>query len=57
LGTAIYVGQLRGLLAVALAAIAWRIKSLREESFMQEEFGEQYAEYRQKVKALVPFIW
>lgn len=57
LGTAIYVGQLRGLLAVALAAIAWRIKSLREESFMQDEFGEQYAEYRQKVKALVPFIW
>jgi protein-S-isoprenylcysteine O-methyltransferase len=57
LGTAIYVGQLRGLLAVLLAALAWKIKSMREETFMEDQFGEQYVQYRREVKALVPFIW
>jgi protein-S-isoprenylcysteine O-methyltransferase Ste14 len=57
LGTAIYMGQVRGLVAVGLAMIVWKIKSLREESFMQSEFGEQYVQYRRHVKGLVPFIW
>jgi len=57
LGTAIYGGQVKGLIAVAVAMIVWKMKSLREESFMQSEFGEQYAQYRREVKGLVPFIW
>jgi protein-S-isoprenylcysteine O-methyltransferase Ste14 len=57
LGTAIYVGEVRGLGALVLALIAWKIKSLHEESFMESEFGEQYLQYRQQVKALVPFVW
>lgn len=57
LGTALAVGEIRGLLAVALALLAWKIKSRREESFMESEFGEQYVQYRQNVKGLVPFIW
>jgi protein-S-isoprenylcysteine O-methyltransferase Ste14 len=57
LGTALAVGEIRGLLAVALALLAWKIKSRREESFMESEFGEQYMQYRQNVKGLVPFIW
>jgi protein-S-isoprenylcysteine O-methyltransferase Ste14 len=57
LGTAIYVGELRGLFAVALAAIGWKMKSKREEAFMEGEFREQYARYRREVKALVPFVW
>jgi protein-S-isoprenylcysteine O-methyltransferase Ste14 len=57
LGTAIYVGELRGLLAVVLAAIGWKIKSRREEAFMEDEFGEQYTRYCREVKALVPFVW
>ncbi|MBV9762463.1 MAG: isoprenylcysteine carboxylmethyltransferase family protein [Acidobacteriaceae bacterium] len=57
LGTAIAFGQLRGFLGVVLAAIGWRLKSLIEERYMVEQFGAEYTNYKQSVKALVPFIW
>jgi protein-S-isoprenylcysteine O-methyltransferase Ste14 len=57
LGTAIYVGELRGLFAVALATWGWKMKSQHEEAFMECEFGDEYIRYRHEVKALVPFIW
>jgi protein-S-isoprenylcysteine O-methyltransferase Ste14 len=57
LGTAIYVGELRGLCAVALATWGWKMKSRREEAFMESEFGGDYLQYRRDVKALVPYVW
>ncbi len=57
LGTAIAVGELRCFLGVALAAVAWKMKSLTEEALMVQQFGDQYARYRMEVKALVPYIW
>lgn len=57
LGTALVVGQVRGLLALALIVLAWRLKWAVEERFMLEEFGDRYAEYRRRVSALIPGIW
>jgi protein-S-isoprenylcysteine O-methyltransferase Ste14 len=57
LGSAIELGEVRGLIAVALATISWRLKSLIEEQFMSQQFGAEYTSYKQHVKALVPFIW
>jgi len=57
LGTAVYSGQWNGLVALALILISWKIKTAREESFMESEFGEQYVQYRRDVKSLVPFVW
>jgi protein-S-isoprenylcysteine O-methyltransferase Ste14 len=57
LGTAIVFHGLRGLLALAVALLALRLKSLREEVFMTEQFGAEYMNYMKKVKALVPFVW
>lgn len=57
LGTAIAVGELRCFLGVVLAAIAWKIKSVSEETLMMQQFGEQYASYRKEVKGLVPYLW
>jgi protein-S-isoprenylcysteine O-methyltransferase Ste14 len=57
LGTAIYHGQVRGLLAVVFALAAWKLKSLQEESFMLQQFGGEYARYMQEVKGLIPFVW
>ena len=57
LGTAIAFGEIRGLIGVALAGIGWRLKSLVEERFMLEEFGEQYTRYRHDVNALIPFVY
>jgi protein-S-isoprenylcysteine O-methyltransferase Ste14 len=57
LGTAIYQGELKALLALVLASVTWKIKSLHEEAFMETEFGAQYTQYKREVKSLVPWIW
>jgi protein-S-isoprenylcysteine O-methyltransferase Ste14 len=56
-GTAFNQGEVRGLIAVLLALIGWKWKSLLEEAFMQEQFGESYNVYRREVRALIPFVW
>jgi protein-S-isoprenylcysteine O-methyltransferase Ste14 len=56
LGTAIAIGEWRGLLAFASIAIGFLFKIGTEERFMGEIFGERYARYRAEVPALIPFI-
>ena len=56
LGTALALGELRGIAALALASIGWRMKSRREEAFMTGEFGAEYTRYQREVKALIPFV-
>ena len=57
LGTALYLGEMRGLAAVGFTLIGWKLKSIQEEAFMREQFGAQYDSYRAKVKGLIPLIW
>jgi len=57
LGTAIVVGEARVLIGVALFAVGFRVKSLAEEQFMEDQFGGEYGEYKRRVKALVPWVW
>lgn len=57
LGTVIVLGEMQGLLAVGLVTLVFWFKSRREELFMTEEFGDEYRQYKQKVKALIPFVW
>ncbi len=55
-GTALAVGEARGLLAVALGvASLWR-KLRIEERWMVGQFGDAYERYRSRVRALVPFV-
>ncbi len=56
LGTAIIVGQLRGLLGVVLLLIAYSRKLRQEERWLTEAFGDEYREYQAQVKTLVPFV-
>jgi protein-S-isoprenylcysteine O-methyltransferase Ste14 len=56
LGTAVAIGEWRGLIAFALIAAGFVIKLRTEERFMSETFGEQYARYRAEVPALIPFL-
>jgi len=56
LGTAIYFGTFRGLLAVALTFSGWWLKSRMEEEFLLRQFGPRYREYQREVKALIPFV-
>lgn len=57
LGTAIAVGEIRGLIALAAAFLGFWWKSRTEEGFMMELFGDRYAQYRREVKALIPFVF
>jgi len=57
LGTVIDLREARGLLALAVAALALLMKIHREERFMAEQFGAEYAQYKKKVKTLIPFVW
>lgn len=55
-GTVLARGELRGLLALALAAVFLRGRMLLEERWMEQEFGDAYREYAKRVAALVPFL-
>ena len=57
LGTAVAIGELRGLLAVGLAFAGFFIKSQMEEKWLLQEFGTEYEQYRREVKALIPFLY
>jgi protein-S-isoprenylcysteine O-methyltransferase Ste14 len=56
-GTALAQGDVGGLVSTALVVIAWGYKATVEETFMTQQFGEQYEQYRREVKGLVPLVW
>lgn len=55
-GTAIAIDRWRTLAALPLLIAGILYKIGVEERFMRDQFGEAYARYRARVKALVPFI-
>jgi protein-S-isoprenylcysteine O-methyltransferase Ste14 len=56
LGTAVAIGEWRGLLAFALAFLSFAYKSRVEEDRMRETFPE-YDRYRQETAALIPLVF
>jgi protein-S-isoprenylcysteine O-methyltransferase Ste14 len=56
LGTALVIGERRGLFGLALAVFAFIYRSRVEEARLRDTFPE-YEEYRRRTKALVPFIY
>jgi protein-S-isoprenylcysteine O-methyltransferase Ste14 len=56
-GTALVVGEWRGVLAVVMLLAAHSRKAMREESMLTREFGEQYTAYRQQTGFLFPRLW
>jgi len=56
LGSAIAIGEWRGLLAVALAWLALLRKASLEERWMRANFGDDYERYASEVPALIPSI-
>jgi protein-S-isoprenylcysteine O-methyltransferase Ste14 len=55
-GTALAIGQWRGVLATALALIAIVHRIRVEEGFMREQFGAAYDSYAKRVRAFVPGV-
>jgi protein-S-isoprenylcysteine O-methyltransferase Ste14 len=56
LGSAIAIGEVRGLVSVLLFLASFWIKLKLEERWMRETFGAKYDEYARRVRALVPFV-
>jgi protein-S-isoprenylcysteine O-methyltransferase Ste14 len=57
LGTALFVGQYRAILAVLLVFIAHRQKAAREETLLAEQFGEAFQKYREHTGAILPRLF
>ena len=56
LGAAIVGGSIGNLLGMALVAVSFWQKGRREEQLMLAEFGAAYADYRRRVKFMIPFV-
>lgn len=54
LGTAVLIGELRGLVALVIVAASFWYKLRLEEKWLGEQFGAAYVDYVRRVKALVP---
>ena len=54
LGTVLVQDQLRGLIALLLVYVGWKIKSRLEERMMVSTFGDQYTAYANSTGALFP---
>lgn len=55
-GSALALGEWRGIVAVALVTVAMWRKLRIEECRMRELFGERYLAYEQRVSALIPHV-
>ena len=54
LGTAVTIGEVRGLIGVAIGWLSFYIKARREESFLTEEFGPAFAEHQRHTGMFLP---
>ena len=57
LGSALQRSWIRCFAGVLICGLSFWLKTRAEESFMVQSFGEQYQQYRHKVKALAPFVF
>lgn len=55
-GTALAIGEWRGLLSVVIVFASFWFKLRLEERWMRESFGPVYEGYMQRVKALIPGV-
>ncbi len=57
MGTALVIGEWRGVLAVTVMWAAHYRKALREEALLTRELGEEYVSYRRSTGFLFPRLW
>ena len=56
LGTAMAIGEWRGLICVVIVAVSFWFKLKLEERWMRENFGAAYESYMLRTKALIPGV-
>ncbi|HYL64816.1 MAG TPA: isoprenylcysteine carboxylmethyltransferase family protein [Candidatus Methylomirabilis sp.] len=53
-GTMVTLGEVRGLIGLAVAWLSFYVKARREESFLAQEFGPAFAEHRRNTGMFLP---
>ena len=56
LGTAMVIGEVRGLVALAVMATAFYFKASKEERWLAREFGPRFDEHRKHTGMFLPGI-
>ena len=56
IGTAVAQGQVRSILAVILLVASYLRKIKIEETWLVQQFGDEYRTYQKEVGALIPGI-
>ncbi|MBN2637925.1 MAG: isoprenylcysteine carboxylmethyltransferase family protein [Bacteroidales bacterium] len=56
IGNTLINGDYRGIIAVVIVSISLWFKIKKEEKLLFEIFGKDYIEYKNKTKALIPFV-
>ncbi|MCX5758563.1 MAG: isoprenylcysteine carboxylmethyltransferase family protein [Candidatus Hydrogenedentes bacterium] len=56
-GTAVVLGEWRGIVAVMVTALGFANKIRAEEGIMMRQFPGEYPEYRMRVKRIIPFLY
>jgi protein-S-isoprenylcysteine O-methyltransferase Ste14 len=54
IGTALVIGQMRGLLAVAIFIVAFYRKASKEERWLAQEFGEKFEAHTKHTGMFLP---
>ena len=57
LGTSLALGRVGNLFAIAIMLTIFAYKIRLEEKVLDQHFGERYAEYRRRTRALIPFLF
>jgi len=57
LGTALALGTIGGLVGCPILFLSFWIKYRQEEALMIGHFGDRYLAYKQRVSALIPFVF
>ena len=55
-GSALAAGTVQAVVAFCIMVPAYIIKWRREEKLMRQEFGQEYAAYMQRTKAIIPYV-
>jgi protein-S-isoprenylcysteine O-methyltransferase Ste14 len=55
-GTALVLGEVRGLLAFAITLFAFYWKARKEEAWLEREFGERFAEHTRQTGMFLPRV-
>ena len=56
-GTALALGRMGNLFAIAIMLVVFAHKIRLEEKVLDQHFGTKYADYRRSAKTLIPLIW